>query len=151
MSANDGESVKRVAGIRVTVPNRKTEIGRVHERVRAFAEENALSTKEVDDVHLALEELLTKIARYAHPDDDDYEVGIELELTGKELTLAITDEGVAYDPFSPRALGTSERVEELESDGPALHMIANLVDEASYERRAGRNVVTLVKFVSNEH
>ena len=61
------------------------------------------------------------------------------------LVLTFSDDGVPFDPIAAKTPDTSAPLEQREIGGLGIHLVRNLIDEASYERKLGRNVLTLVK------
>ncbi len=131
--------------IEIKVKNRKSDISRVQQQFNAFAEENSIAKPDTRKVNVALDELLTNIASYAHPDGGEHDVEIGIELTDDRLTISIQDGGVPFNPFDAEPPDTTLSLEEREIGGLGIHLVPNLVDEADYERRLDKNVVTLIK------
>jgi anti-sigma regulatory factor (Ser/Thr protein kinase) len=70
---------------------------------------------------------------------------MELELDHERLKLTLTDDGPPFDPFSQAAPDTTLSIEDRPIGGLGIHLVRKLMDEISYERRDGHNVVVLVK------
>ena len=73
-----------------------------------------------------------------------------MELVGIRLTMTIADDGVPFDPLGAEAPDVDAPLEEREIGGLGIHLVRNLVDDASYHRRIDRNVMTLVKDIEQE-
>jgi anti-sigma regulatory factor (Ser/Thr protein kinase) len=72
-------------------------------------------------------------------------VEVQVQLDEERLTVTITDDGPGFDPFGQAEPDTTLSVEEREIGGLGIHLVRKLMDEVSYERRDGKNVVVLVK------
>ena len=72
-------------------------------------------------------------------------VSVEMELDGKCVNVRITDDGPQFDPFQQAAPDTTLSIEDRSIGGLGIHLVRELMDDVSYERRNGNNVVTLVK------
>ncbi len=64
---------------------------------------------------------------------------------GDEITVEIEDDGRAFDPFDAPPPDLTSSIEERAIGGLGVHLVRSLTDDASYERRDGRNIVTLRK------
>jgi len=90
------------------------------------------------------------------PDDayrDNREHNIEVRmaaLVGKRLTVTITDDGVPFNPLSVEAPDTDLSLEDREVGGLGIHLVRNLVDDVSYHRRIGKNVLTLMSHLQQK-
>ena len=72
-------------------------------------------------------------------------VTVEVELDQERVTVTITDDGPPFDPFRQAAPDTTLSVDERPIGGLGIHLVRELMDEVSYQRRDGQNVVVLVK------
>lgn len=133
---------------RMTIGADRSEIARVNAAFAKFADLHALPASVRRSVHVALDELLTNTIEYGFAGRADGEGGgeasIEVELWPDRVSLRLTDDGRPFDPFGmapppavPDAIG-----------GLGIHLVRGLMDEVSYQRRKGRNVVVLTKLLS---
>jgi anti-sigma regulatory factor (Ser/Thr protein kinase) len=76
-------------------------------------------------------------------------VTVEVELDKERVTVIVTDDGTPFDPFARDAPDTTLPVEERPIGGLGIHLVGQLMDEVSYQRRDGHNVVVLVKQLVN--
>ena len=112
-----------------------------------FARTYALPEAVRRSVNIALDELLANELSHgmAGRDGGSVAVEVELDLDQERLAVTITDDGPAFDPFDQDAPDTTLSVDDRPIGGLGLHLVRNLMDEVSYERRDGHNVVVLIK------
>ena len=131
-------------GRRIVVPNNFTELRRVSEWVRRFAEERKLAHQDAYALELALNEALTNIMSYAYDDNAQHEIAVELHTQPGRIRVDVEDDGV---PFNPLEMPIEERPETLDRSRPAgrgLPLMRSFMDELHYVRRESRNVLTMV-------
>ena len=66
-----------------------------------------------------------------------------MERVGKRLTVVISDDGAPFNPLGAATPDTGLSVAEREIGGMGIHLVRNLVDDVSYQRRIGKNVLTM--------
>jgi anti-sigma regulatory factor (Ser/Thr protein kinase) len=76
-------------------------------------------------------------------------VTVEVKLEREHVTVILTDDGTPFDPFGQDAPDTTLSVDERSIGGLGIHLVRQLMDEVSYERREDHNVVVLVKHLVN--
>ena len=126
---------------RMTIGADRGEIARVNAAFAKFAERHALPAPVRRSLQIALDELLTNTIDYGAVG----QATVELEAPGDRVTLRLTDDGRPFDPFARAAPDTSLPLEERRIGGLGIHLVRGLMDEVSYQRREGRNVVVLTK------
>ena len=99
---------------------------------------------------IAAEELFVNVCRYAYPEatpEDPGEVRISFvyESNPPALTVEIADDGVPYNPLEKPDAVTPDDIAEVPIGGLGILMAKNSVDEMSYRRDAGSNVLTFKK------
>jgi len=87
------------------------------------------------------------VISYAFPDDEAHEIEIKTELATNRLTVTISDDGIPFNPLVAGTPDTSLPLDKRALGGLGIHLIRNLVDDMSYQRRIDRNVLTLVKHI----
>ena len=131
--------------IRVTIGAEPGEVARVGAAFDEFADAHALPAGVRRSVSVALDELLTNTVMHGLGGREAGEVTIDVELRPDLLTVTLTDDGKPFDPFGRAAPDTALSVEERPIGGLGIHLVRRLMDEVSYQRRTDRNVVVLVK------
>lgn len=96
-------------------------------------------------VSLVIEELVTNCIKYGYDDEGEHVIDIVLSLGDRMLTMVVADDGHAFNPLEAPRPDLSAAIEDRPIGGLGLHLLRELSDEARYERRDGRNRLTLVK------
>lgn len=130
---------------RVSVDADPDGVGKVNGAFAGFAQTNALPETVRRSVNVALDELLANVLSHGRTGRNPCSVTVEGELDQERLTVTLTDDGPAFDPFGQDAPDTTLSVEDRPIGGLGIHLVRELMDEVSYERRDGQNVVALVK------
>jgi len=134
-------------GFRMSVGAHADGVGKLNAAFAGFAETHALPDAVRRSVNVALDELLANELSHGMADRDagSAKVEVQVQLDEERLTVTITDDGPGFDPFGQAEPDTTLSVEEREIGGLGIHLVRKLMDEVSYERRDGKNVVVLVK------
>lgn len=122
-------------------------VGNVNAAFAEFAETHTLPEGARRSLNVALDELLANELSHGRVGRDACSIVVEVELDQERLIVTLTDDGPPFDPFSQNAPDTTLSVEDRPIGGLGLHLVRELMDEFSYERRDGHNVVVLVKQV----
>jgi anti-sigma regulatory factor (Ser/Thr protein kinase) len=94
---------------------------------------------------LAFDELLSNLVKYGYPDDGVHLIECEIGREGDTVVAVIRDDGVPFNPLNQPSPDTSLPLEAREMGGLGIHLVRRLFDEVRYQRRDGRNVLTLVQ------
>jgi anti-anti-sigma factor len=115
----------------------------------AFAESHALPTPVRRSIQVALDEFVYNPIVYGFPRlDAGPGAGkgeVRVELDGELVRVTISDNGPPFDPLAFADPDTALSVEEREIGGLGIHLVRQMMDEVTYQRRDGENVVVLVK------
>jgi sigma-B regulation protein RsbU (phosphoserine phosphatase) len=133
--------------LHLTIPNRLDEIDPVNDKFEAFAVMNEISREVTQKIKLVFDEFLNNIVSYGYTDQDEHEIGVEVELLEGRLMVTMVDDGVPFNPFLKQAPDTTLSIEERDIGGLGIHLVRNFVDEVSYKRGVGKNSVTLIKYL----
>ena len=127
--------------------NMHSEIDRINEAFEAFAEAQGIDFAVAMKMNLIFDELLNNIMSHAYSDDDIHEIEVRSELAGNRLTVTISDDGEPFNPLNVETPDATLSAEDREVGGLGIHLVRNLIDKISYQRRIERNMVTLVKIL----
>ena len=136
-------------GFRISVGARAAGVGEVNAAFAEFAEAHALPPEVRRSINVALDELLANVLSHGQSGRDPCSVTVEGELNQECVTIILTDDGIPFDPFGRDAPDTTLSVEDRPIGGLGLHIVGQLMDKVSYQRRDGHNVVVLVKQLVN--
>ena len=134
---------------RMSVGAHPAGVGEVNAAFAGFAEAHALPAAVRRSVNVALDELLANALAHGRVGLDPSSVTVEVELGQEDVTVILTDDGTPFDPFGQDAPDTTLSMDERQIGGLGIHLVRQLMDEVSYERRDGHNVVVLVKQLVN--
>ena len=113
--------------------------------IRNGAQKHGFSSKDMNRIQLASEEVLVNIISYAYPDSDgDIEITYTVEESGG-LVIEITDWGIPFDPLSLPEPDMEASIEDRKIGGLGIFIIRSIMDEVDYKREGDQNILTLVK------
>jgi anti-sigma regulatory factor (Ser/Thr protein kinase) len=90
-------------------------------------------------IQLCLEEAVANIIMYAAAE----EIAVELARNGGTLVACIEDTGQQFDPTQVPPPAIAKSLEEAKVGGLGIHLIRRFASGMDYERRDGRNRLTL--------
>jgi serine phosphatase RsbU (regulator of sigma subunit)/anti-sigma regulatory factor (Ser/Thr protein kinase) len=131
--------------LEMTVTNQLPEIERFNKSFNSFSEQHDIPTPVRRKMNLVFDELLNNIISYAFRDEDDHDIEIKVELSEYSIKVSITDDGVPFNPFDVEKPDTELSLEERKFGGLGIHLVREVMDKVSYQRRTDKNVTTLVK------
>ena len=132
---------------RLVLRNDVAELQRLAGWIEGFARQG-MSSDVSFAVQLCLEEAVANIIMYGTTRDDRLEIAVELERNGRTLVARIEDNGRQFDPTRapPPAVATS--LEQAKVGDLGIHLMRSFASGMDYERRDGRNRLTL-RFVES--
>ncbi len=132
---------------RLILHNDVREIPELTTLLDALAESGMLIPGVLMSLNLALEEAVTNVMMYAYPAGEKGLVDIEAELKDGKLTFRITDSGIPFDPTSVPDADISLDAEKRPVGGLGIFLVRRIMDIVSYERRDGKNILTMQKYL----
>jgi anti-sigma regulatory factor (Ser/Thr protein kinase) len=75
---------------------------------------------------------------------------VDVHLHDQVLEVAIVDDAAAFNPLEARPPDTASGLDERPIGGLGIHVVRKLMDEMAYERREGRNRLTLRKRIADQ-
>lgn len=129
----------------LTIKNKVQELEKVTAFVENIGEELNLSQELVSDLHLVMEEMVSNVIFYAYPEDTEADITILAESDGTELTLVLSDKGEEFDPTLKEDVDTNINPAEREIGGLGIFIVKNIMNEVTYQRLEGHNLLTMKK------
>lgn len=128
---------------RMTIGTDPTQVAGVSRAFAAFAEAHKVPAAVRRSVSVALDELLSNSCAYGSA----AEVSIDVELQADRLSVTLSDDGKPFNPLDLVAPDTGVPIDQRPIGGLGIHLTRQIMDEVAYQRRAGRNVITLAKLL----
>jgi serine phosphatase RsbU (regulator of sigma subunit)/anti-sigma regulatory factor (Ser/Thr protein kinase) len=137
--------------LKMTIKNHLSEIGQVKKRFNTFSEQYGISTPIRRKMNMVFDEMLNNIITHAYHDEDEHDIEIKVELSENRLTVSIADDGIPFNPIGVETPDTELSLEERKVGGLGIHLVRNLMDKVSYQRRIDKNIVTFVKHLNTDN
>ena len=109
------------------------------------AKEKGLDRSVADSLNLVLEEAVVNIINYAYPEGVDGTMEIDVSEKANLLTINLIDRGQVFDPTAREEVDITAGVEERPIGGLGIHLIRTIMDHVEYERKDGKNILTMNK------
>ena len=129
----------------LTLPNDINTIPQLNEFIDTVCEELEIDMALAMSLNLAMEEAVVNVMDYAYPEGTEGEVDIEAIADKAQLHFTISDSGKPFDPTAKEEVDTTLSAEERPIGGLGIHLIRQLMDNISYERKDGKNILRLSK------
>ena len=132
----------------IKIRNQIGELERVASFIEDIGEELGFDMELQMNLNLVMEEMVSNVIFYAYPEGTEATIDIGAECDGKKLTLTICDEGRAFDPTMKKDADVSINPAERDIGGMGIYIVKNIMNELSYQRLQGRNLLTMTKIIS---
>ena len=133
-----------MAPLRLRLPADRDAVDDARLAVDRFLAPHGLGEQAAYRVELVLEETLLNVALHGHPDGPAPWVEVLVEVTPQDVVLHFEDEGIAFDPLQAEELPRPTTLDEAVPGGLGLVLVRRNTRHMGYERRDGRNRLTLV-------
>ena len=124
-----------------------SELETLCQHLNKFGQITGLSLTCATDINICLDELFTNIVSYGFADDQEHIIRFTINLDNHVLTIKIEDDGVPFNPLKKKAPKLPADVESANIGGLGIHITRELVDEINYERKRGKNRLTIKKSI----
>lgn len=94
---------------------------------------------------LAIEELVTNCIKYGYDDPKEHAIDFIFSVEDGALRIEAIDDGNPFNPLEAPGPDLSVAIENRPIGGLGLHLLRELADDMSYERRDGTNRLRLTK------
>ena len=138
-----------MASVSAVFRNDRAEIHRLAGLAERFGQAQQLSEDEVLAINLVLDEVVTNVIDHGFEGiDGEPEIRLTMTLEGNDLTIRVEDNGKAFDPLQAAAPDLDLPLEERPVGGLGIHIVRSVMNTVEYDRRGGRNLLTMHKTIS---
>ena len=134
----------------LTLHNDISEVPQLNDFIEAVAERLGIEPSTALQLQLAVEEAVVNVMDYAYPPDTVGMVTVATTTDGQSLEIVISDSGTPFDPTKQEKADISLSVEERQIGGLGILLVNEIMDTVSYERKDGKNVLTLTKQLNDK-
>ncbi|MBR1447148.1 MAG: SpoIIE family protein phosphatase [Prevotella sp.] len=132
----------------ITLPNDIDTVPQLPQFIDEVAEDAALDASLAMSLNLAIEEAVVNVMQYAYPEGTTGTVNIVATIADGVLSFVISDSGKPFDPTAKTEVDTTLSAEERPIGGLGIHLVRQIMDDVTYERKDNKNVLTLKKNLS---
>jgi len=115
--------------------------------IEHYGQVSGLSEIVISEVNICLDELFTNIVLYGFKDDLEHTIRFKMALNGHTLMISLEDNGIPFNPLLKKNSELPVDIDSARIGGLGLHIVKKLMDDIWYERKSGRNRLTLKKFL----
>jgi len=131
----------------MSIKNQVQELDRVARFIEEIGEELSLDMELQMNLNLVMEEMVSNIIFYAYPEGVEATIELSAECDGKELTFVLSDQGRAFDPTLKENFDMDVNPAERELGGMGIFIVKNIMNQVTYQRLEGRNLLTMKKYI----
>jgi sigma-B regulation protein RsbU (phosphoserine phosphatase) len=120
------------------------EIEKVNQALGVFAAENGIPDDVTARVKIAIDDLVNNIIAYGLDEKIKHSIKIDYRFSENQLMIEIIDGGMPFNPFESLEADTTSSLEDREIGGLGRRLGLERMDDVSYQRLNGKNVVKLL-------
>ena len=133
----------------IIIKNEIAELERVAVFVKEVSQLLSLDSETTINLNLALEEVVSNVILYAYPQKMGENIIIKASSDDNILVFTITDKGDEFDPTKVEDADITLAAEDREIGGLGIFIVKNIMNEVTYQRLDGKNILTLKKNIHN--
>ncbi len=121
------------------------ELGRVNALIRGMVEELACPSRWLKQLLVVVEEIFVNIADYAYDEGGKVVIRGKLHADPAAIELSFIDQGRPYNPLTKSDPDFTTPLQKRQEGGLGIFLIQKYVEDISYKRQEGRNILTIYK------
>ncbi|MDR2102984.1 MAG: ATP-binding protein [Treponema sp.] len=134
-------------GKELKIEARPENLDAVLDFVDAELGEMACSSKILNQINVAVEEIFVNIARYAYNPETGIAT-VRVAVSGNEIRLEFEDAGKPYNPLQKADPDITARIEDRPIGGLGVFLVKKIIDSVEYRYYEGsKNLLTLKKII----
>ena len=126
------------------------EVMRGVSRLEGFCQEQKVPQPTAFGLMLALEELSSNIVNHAYQKKPQEKFTVTVRHLGDRIFIELRDHGPAFNPLTAPVAEADPKAEGLPEGGVGIYLAHHYLNDLSYTREGGQNVVRLTKLVPRD-
>ena len=148
--ASDGVALKKEGRCgmerEMTIEASVSNLDEVLAFVDARLEEAGCGMKTQMQIDVAVEEIYVNIASYAYASGRGMAtIAVDIDKDKKQIIIEFRDSGMEFDPLAKPDPDTTLSAQERQIGGLGIYMVKKSMDDMTYTRSDGQNILTLYK------
>ena len=131
--------------IALRLKSQLSELTRVADAMARLGAEQHLPTDVVGELTLVLEEVISNIIRHGCAGREDRQISLALDLSSEAITVTVQDDGTSFNPLTHPEPDVTRPLEAREVGGLGIFLVRRLMDEVTYQRDGGQNVLRMTR------
>ena len=133
----------------LALKNDRHELVRLAEVVERFGADHHVPDEALTNVNLVLDEIVSNVIKYSRATDGEGAVTVSLMLEDGQLTIDVSDDGIAFNPLEAKPPDLDLPIMERPVGGLGIHIVKALTETATYRRTDDRNHLTMTMRVQH--
>lgn len=129
--------------------NNISELNTLNRHLNTLGSGIGLQTDSILRINICLDELFTNIVSYGFEDELEHVIQFTVQAEDNLLVIHIEDDGIAFNPLEKIDPEFPANVESAKIGGLGILIIRKLIDNISYERKQGKNRLTMKKIIED--
>lgn len=129
--------------VSLQLQNQTAEIARMSEWLETTLTSWGVDKAPLFRIDLSANEAVTNILSYAFPEGGQHDILLSLKYANNELELAITDDGMAFNPLAMPPHVQPATLADAQIGGLGIDLIRHYMDDCSYQRNGNKNSLIL--------
>lgn len=130
--------------------NYLSELKTLHQHLNNWGGDIGLPANSILRINICLDELFTNIVSYGFDEDLEHKIKFTLSGDNNFVVINIEDNGIPFNPLEKIDPDFPDNVESANIGGLGIHIIRKLMDNVSYERKQGKNMLTMRKNIQEK-
>jgi len=127
--------------------NDLSELKNLNRHLTDWGSSIGLQSDSILRINICLDELFTNIVSYGFKDDLEHIIKFSVNADDNLLLIHIEDDGIPFNPLEKIDPDFPANVESAQIGGLGILIIRKLIDNISYERKQGKNRLTMKKSI----
>ena len=133
----------------IKLKNRLIDLDKIKKAVLKMSSSIDCTKQKFKEVNLVLEELFTNVVNHGFNDKHEHEIDLTLSCDDKSMKIRMEDDGKPFDLTVAPKPDTQCAIEKRFVGGLGVHFIKYFVDECRYQRKQGKNIIELKKYIKD--